>query len=96
MNTIKPIEDIIYKLAFREITPVRWNEIYDDESELILDLKTIKLVEQYPSCVKGDIYLSGYQNKLLCGESLSEAQLKQLKCLAAEVAYVKYVMEKYK
>ena len=93
---MKPICDIIDKLAFRETTPVRWDEIYDDESELVLDLKTVKLVKQYPSYIQGFIYLSGYQNKLLCGESLSETQMKQLKSLAAEVAYVKYVIEKYR
>lgn len=93
---MKPIQDIIDKLVYREITPIKWYEIYDDEDELISDLKSIRLVERYPSAIKGFIYLSGYREKLLHGEPLTESQMKQLKCLASEVAYEKYIVEKSK
>lgn len=72
---------------------LKWTDIYDNEEELINDLKSIKIY--YNICnntqiTKGYNYLLSFQKQLSQGKKLSDKQVTQLKRLAWSIALEKY------
>lgn len=88
---MKPIETIATKLNYIGLIPVKWNDIYDTEAELLQDLSEISIREHYPDPTKGYGVLSSFQDRLKQGKPLTDKQMLQLKRLAYSVAYEKYM-----
>lgn len=75
---------------------LRWDEIYDTEQELIDDMLA---VDAFPEgkpeyrLIRGYDYITSFQNRVERGIPLSEKQMIQLKRLASNIAYGKYIQK---
>lgn len=71
---------------------VKWDDIFDTEAELIEALFHEKVytdedgVPMYKWC-KGYAYIRGFRQYYKKNKTLTEAQMRQLKRLASEIAY---------
>ena len=62
---------------------LKWNEIYDNEEELVNDLmKSDDYIKKY---TKGYVYLESFKKQVASGKTLSPKQMTQLKRLSIEV-----------
>lgn len=86
---MKRTNEIVNKLHANRVglAKIKWNEIFEDENDLIEALKTIKIVEKAFNPTMGYAYLSSFQKRVLSGNKLTEKQMVQLKRLASSVAY---------
>ena len=69
-----------------------WNSIYDTEEELINDMFSEKVITEgmaYNLC-SGYEYIKGFRKYFSKNGELTEKQIKQLKRLAAEIAFCVY------
>lgn len=91
----KITKELKYKLHLSRAGLKRcgWNEIYDTEEELINDLFNEKVytdedihIPSYKRC-KGYDYIKGFRRYYNKYGKLTDAQMKQLKRLASEIAY---------
>jgi len=69
-----------------------WNELYDNETELLNDLMRINLNTYRFKLPMGTEYIKSFQQRLRCNQTLTEKQMIQLKRLASEIAYALYVL----
>ena len=71
---------------------LKWNEIYDDEQELIYDMMKVNTDANQPSykVVRGYEFISRFQNRINKGMELSDKQMTQLKRLASNIAFSRY------
>lgn len=86
---MKRTTDIINKLYANRsgLAKIKWNDIFEDENDLIEALKTIKIVEKGFNTTMGYAYLSSFQKRVNKGIDLTEKQMVQLKRLAGSIAY---------
>lgn len=75
--------------GFRRCT---WNEIYENEVELVNDLMRINLNTYRYKLPRGTEYIKSFQQRIKNGGVLTEKQMVQLKRLAPEIAYALYVL----
>lgn len=75
-------------------TKMKWTDIYDNEKELISDLKSITIKDGTFTFTNGYEYLKSFQKRLLdYNKSLTDKQITQLKRLATSVAFEKYIRQ---
>ena len=72
----------------------KWNEIYDNETELINDLFSDKVLtdedtDVYHTC-KGYEYVKSFRKYYKKNRMLTDKQMTQLKRLSSEIAYHVY------
>lgn len=63
---------------------VKWNEMFEDELELVNALKLIE-IDKFKKHCNGYEFIEGFQNSLLRKGELSKPQMTQLKRLAKQV-----------
>lgn len=75
------------------LKPMKWDEIYDSEKELINDMLSIDASPSQPAhkIVRGYEYILSFQKRILSGQELTEKQMTQLKRLAVNIAFKKYI-----
>lgn len=71
----------------REFKTVNWNKLYESEQDLINDLIKIDIdkIKYYYELPKGYEYIKSFRNYYLKNNTLSEAQIKQLKRIAEPI-----------
>lgn len=88
-------EEMINRLWMSKqgLKPMKWNEIYDTEEELIHDLKCIDVSPLQPmhKIPMGYEFLQSFQSRVNKDIALTEKQMTQLKRLAVSVAFKKYI-----
>lgn len=100
---MKPItENLLFELRKSHAggfgTRTKWDSIFDTEEELIEALFNEKVytdedgVPMYKWC-KGYEYIKGFRRYYKKNGKLTEAQMKQLKRLASEIAYHIYCVK---
>lgn len=77
------------------LKPVKWDSIYDDETELLQALFNPKVYtskDKVPMTkwCKGYVYIEGFRKYYDKNGRLTEKQMTQLKRLAGEIAYQIY------
>lgn len=91
------MKDISKHLAYRlsrahvglNSKSVKWDEVYDTEEELLSDMMLVDTGSN--KTVKGYMYIESFQKQYTQKGSLTEKQMLQLKRLAYEIAYIRYV-----
>ena len=85
-------DSIIQKLNLHHCGLVKfsWNELYDTEEELIHDMFNEKIHTDGLSKCKGYEYIKSFRTYHNAHNNLTEKQIKQLKRLAGEIAYILY------
>lgn len=79
---------------------MKWNEIYENEEQLIKDLKDIVIptgnynLTCWEQKFKGYLYIETFVKTLQSGKQLSNSQLVQAKRLASEIKKAKQEADK--
>jgi hypothetical protein len=81
-DKMRAYNEIFHKYNFDGI---KWNEMFDNEAELISKLKSIDVTRFISKGCKGGEFIQGFQRTLNAGRELSKPQITQLKLLAKEV-----------
>lgn len=74
----------VVELMSYELNGKKWNELFEDEQELLASLKKVD-VARFSMKYKGTSYIRSFHKVLQDGGELSAKQLTQLKRLASEV-----------
>ena len=69
------------------LKPIKWNEIFEDENELVETIKTMRIVDSGFNPTSGYEYLKSFQKRLLKGIPLTDKQMVQAKRLASSIAF---------
>ena len=81
------------------IKPIKWNDIFDTEEELIRALFNRKIytdengISTYHKWCKGYEYITGFRRYYRKHGKLTDKQMTQLKRLACEIAYNIYCVK---
>ena len=74
------------------IKSCKWDSLYETIYELMEDMLRIDLSLPAYKIPRGYEYIRSFQKIIKCGGQLSEKQIIQLKRLASEIAYARYVL----
>ena len=75
---------IAVELVPYELNGKRWNEIYENEEEMLEHLKTVDM-EKFAQRYNGSQFFKSFKAKVLKGEELTHKQMIQLKRLASNL-----------
>ena len=76
---------VITYLMSNELQGKKWNELFEDEQDLLSSLQTMDINVAEKKQYKGIQYLRSFHRQLEHGRELSKAQMTALKRIAAEV-----------